>query len=267
MTLKRHHFPRILNNPGGQAAASLFLAALILLFLLPDPVSAQPSPPTLNMTLSGGASEPENVSIALEILFLMTILSVAPSILLTATCFTRIVIVFSFIRQAMGTQQMPPNQVLASLAIFLTFVIMMPVGKEINANALQPYLAEEISFQDALFEAEQPMRAFLFKHTREKDLSLFYSITNMERPSNRDDVPTIILVPAFVISELKTAFQMGFLIYIPFLILDMVVASILLSMGMMMLPPVMISLPFKLLLFVMVDGWNLLIFSLVNGFA
>jgi len=223
--------------------------------------------PTLSMTLGSGQSEPESVTVALEILFLLTILSIAPAIMLMATCFTRIVIVFSFTRQAMGTQQMPPNQVLASLAIFLTFVIMMPVGKEINENALQPYLAEEIGYKEALSEAEKPMRTFLFKHTREKDLSLFFSITRMEQPNTKDDVPTIILIPAFMISELKTAFQMGFLIYIPFLILDMVVASILLSMGMMMLPPVMISLPFKLLLFVMVDGWNLLIFSLVNGFA
>lgn len=229
--------------------------------------SAQPAVPSLSMTLSGGQAEPESVSVALEILFLLTVLSVAPAILLTVTSFTRIIIVFSFLRQAMGTMQMPPSQVLASLAIFMTFVIMMPVGKQINDTALQPYLAEEIGFNEALQRAEQPLRAFLFKHTREKDLSLFFSITQMERPANKDDVPTILLVPAFVISELKTAFQMGFLIYIPFLILDMVVASILLSMGMMMLPPVMISLPFKMLLFVMVDGWNLLIFSLVNGFA
>ncbi|WP_031386753.1 flagellar type III secretion system pore protein FliP [Desulfonatronum thiodismutans] len=266
MTMNTPIFPNIWSNPGPKAVR-LGLAALILLPLLSGLAAAQTGAPALNLTLSGGASEPDNVSIALEILFLLTVLSVAPAILLTATCFTRIVIVFSFIRQAMGTQQMPPNQVLASLAIFLTFVIMMPVGKEINDTALQPYLAEDIGFQEALTRAEQPMRAFLFKHTREKDLSLFYSITQMERPTSRDEVPTIILVPAFVISELKTAFQMGFLIYIPFLILDMVVASILLSMGMMMLPPVMISLPFKLLLFVMVDGWNLLIFSLVNGFA
>lgn len=228
---------------------------------------AQPVVPSLSMTLSGGQAEPESVSIALEILFLLTVLSVAPAIMLTVTSFTRIIVVFSFLRQAMGTQQMPPSQVLASLAIFMTFVIMMPVGKQINDTALQPYLAEEIGFNDALERAEQPLRTFLFKHTREKDLSLFFAITKMERPANKDDVPTILLVPSFVISELKTAFQMGFLIYIPFLILDMVVASILLSMGMMMLPPVMISLPFKLLLFVMVDGWNLLIFSLVNGFA
>lgn len=267
MTRTRQLFPRTWSNPGIKTLASLAGFGLLSLLVLCGPVWAQPTMPTLSMTLGGGQSEPESVTVALEILFLLTILSIAPAIMLMATCFTRIVIVFSFTRQAMGTQQMPPNQVLASLAIFLTFVIMMPVGKEINANALQPYLAEEIGYKEALSEAEKPMRAFLFKHTREKDLSLFFSITRMEQPNTKDDVPTIILIPAFMISELKTAFQMGFLIYIPFLILDMVVASILLSMGMMMLPPVMISLPFKLLLFVMVDGWNLLIFSLVNGFA
>jgi flagellar biosynthetic protein FliP len=234
------------------------------------PVAAwgqQPMVPTLSLTLSGGEAEPGSISLALEILFLLTILSVAPAILLTVTCFTRIIVVFSFLRHAMGTPQMPPNQILVSLAIFMTFVIMMPVGKEINNTALQPYLAEEIGFNDALRRAEQPLRTFLFRHTREKDLSLFFTILKMERPANRDEVPTLVLVPAFMISELRTAFQIGFLIYIPFLILDMVIASILLSMGMMMLPPVMISLPFKVLLFVMVDGWNLLIFSLVNGFA
>lgn len=237
------------------------------MFFAPVAAWAQPGAPSLTMTLSGGESEPAAISVALEILFLLTVLSVAPAIMLTVTSFTRIIVVFSFLRHAMGTQQMPPSQVLASLAIFMTFVIMMPVGKEINDTALQPYLAEELDFRDALERAEQPLRTFLFKHTREKDLSLFFAISKMDQPTNKDDVPTIILVPAFVISELKTAFQMGFLIYIPFLMLDMVVASILLSMGMMMLPPVMISLPFKLLLFVMVDGWNLLIFSLVNGFA
>jgi flagellar biosynthesis protein FliP len=267
MTRTRHLFPRTWSNPGIKIPASLAGLGLLSLLLFCGPAWAQPTMPTLSMTLGSGQSEPESVTVALEILFLLTILSIAPAIMLMATCFTRIVIVFSFTRQAMGTQQMPPNQVLASLAIFLTFVIMMPVGKEINENALQPYLAEEIGYKEALSEAEKPMRTFLFKHTREKDLSLFFSITRMEQPNTKDDVPTIILIPAFMISELKTAFQMGFLIYIPFLILDMVVASILLSMGMMMLPPVMISLPFKLLLFVMVDGWNLLIFSLVNGFA
>lgn len=258
---------RIWSVLRAKTPGSLVFFLLLFTFFVPDLAWAQPALPTLSMTLGAGQAEPESVSTALEILFLLTVLSVAPAILLTVTCFTRIIIVFSFLRHAMGTQQMPPSQVLASLAIFMTFVIMMPVGKEINDTALQPYLAEEIGFNDALKRAEKPLRAFLFKHTRERDLSLFFSITKMERPANKDEVPTLLLVPAFVISELKTAFQMGFLIFIPFLILDMVVASVLLSMGMMMLPPVMISMPFKLLLFVMVDGWNLLIFSLVNGFA
>jgi flagellar biosynthesis protein FliP len=218
------------------------------------------------MSLSGGATEPENVSVALEILFLLTVLSLAPAIMLTVTSFTRIIIVFHFLRLAMGTQQLPPNQILASLAIFMTVVIMMPVGKAINDDALQPYLDEQISFTEALEKAESPLRTFLFKHTREKDLSIFYTITQMERPKTKDDVPTFMLVAGYVISELKTGFTIGFLIYIPFLVLDMVVASILLAMGMMMLPPVMVSLPFKILLFVMVDGWSLLTGSLVNSF-
>lgn len=202
----------------------------------------------------------------LEILFLLTILSIAPAIILTITSFTRIIIVFSFLRQAMGIQQMPPNQVLISLAIFMTFVIMYPVGRSINKNALQPYLNEEISFKQALKQAEKPIRAFLFRNTREKDLSLFFAVAKLKRPRTKKDVPTFILIPAFIISELKTAFEIGFLIYIPFLIIDMVVSSILLSMGMMMLPPVMISLPFKILLFVLVNGWDLLVGSLVSSF-
>ena len=202
----------------------------------------------------------------LEILFLLTILSLAPAIILTVTSFTRIIIVFHFLRQAMGTQQLPPNQILASLAIFMTVVIMMPVGKAINDQALQPYLNEEIGFEEAITKAQEPLRVFLFKHTREKDLSIFYSITGMERPRTKEDVPTMMLAAGYTISELKTGFTIGFLIYVPFLILDMVVASILLAMGMMMLPPVMVSLPFKILLFVMVDGWTLLTGSLVNSF-
>lgn len=239
-----------------------------LILLLPLSALAQdPIVPSLSMEFSGGQASPEKVAVTLEIIFLLTVLSVAPAIVLTATCFTRLIIVFSFIRHAMGTQQMPPNQVLAALAIFLTVAIMSPVGKQINDTALQPYLNEEIGYKEALANAEDPLRTFLFKHTREKDLSVFYSITGEERPQTKEDVPTMLLLPAFVISELKTAFQIGFMIYIPFLILDMVVASILLSMGMMMLPPVMISMPFKVLLFVMVDGWNLLIGSLVNSFG
>ncbi len=240
--------------------------AILLTPALAYAVGATSIFPDLQLQLSGGNTEPEKVSVLLEILFMLTVLSLAPAIILTVTSFTRIIIVFHFLRQALGTQQLPPNQILASLAIFMTAVIMFPVGKQINDNALQPYLNEEIGFNEALKKAESPLRVFLFKHTREKDLSIFYSITKMERPNNKIEVPTIMLVAAYVISELKTGFTIGFLIYIPFLILDMVVASILLAMGMMMLPPVMVSMPFKILLFVMVDGWTLLTGSLVNSF-
>ncbi|WP_084448440.1 flagellar type III secretion system pore protein FliP [Desulfovibrio inopinatus] len=240
------------------------LLGCIGLFLV-APAFAQDSP-ALNLSLSAGQSEPEQVSILLELLFMFTVLSLAPAIVLTVTSFTRIIIVFSFVRQAMGTAQMPPNQILASLAIFMTVVIMFPVGKAINDTALQPYLNEEIGFQVALDRAQIPLREFLFKHTREKDLSIFYTITKMERPQTKEEVPTVMLAAAFMISELKTGFTIGFLIYVPFLILDMVIASILLSMGMMMLPPAMVSMPFKLLLFVMVDGWALLTTSLVESF-
>ncbi len=244
------------------------LALLATILLLPDlALAAQDmSAPSLQLTLSGGAPEPSKVSVLLDVLFLLTILSVAPSIVLTITSFTRIIIVFSFLRQAMGVQQLPPTQVLASLAIFLTVVIMFPVGKRINDEALQPYLHEQIDYRVAIDRAQEPIRKFMFQHTREKDISIFYSITKMEAPKNKEEVPTMMLAAAFVISELKTAFTIGFLIYIPFLVMDMVVSSILLAMGMMMLPPMMVSLPFKLLLFVMVDGWNLLVGSLVNSF-
>ena len=222
--------------------------------------------PQFQLTLAAGQTEPEKVSLMLEILFMFTVLSLAPAIMMTVTSFTRIIIVFHFLRQAMGVQQIPPSQILASLAIFMTVVIMYPVGKEINDKALQPYLDERMGFSEALTNAQAPLRSFMFKHTREKDLSVFYAISQMEAPRTKEDVPTIILAAAYVISELKTGFTIGFLIYVPFLILDMVVSSILLAMGMMMLPPMMVSMPFKLLLFVMVDGWNLMIGSLVNSF-
>lgn len=222
--------------------------------------------PEMTLSLSGATPEPSKVSVLLEILFLLTILSLAPAIMMTVTSFTRIIIVFSFLRQAMGIQQLPPTQILSSLAIFMTVVIMFPVGKQINDQALQPYLNEQIDYKVALDRAQQPLRTFMFKHTREKDLSVFYAISQMEAPRNKEEVPTMMLAAAFVISELKTAFTIGFLIYIPFLVMDMVVSSVLLAMGMMMLPPMMVSMPFKLLLFVMVDGWNLLVGSLVNSF-
>ncbi|MFO8032373.1 MAG: flagellar type III secretion system pore protein FliP [Desulfohalobiaceae bacterium] len=260
---------RTTSNPSCKKLLSLSLGLLALLILSPELLSAANGPtiPTLSMEMSADQADPGQVSVALEILFLLTVLSLAPAIILTVTSFTRIIIVFSFLRQALGTQQMPPNQVLISLAIFMTFVIMFPLGQQINNQALQPYLEEEIGYQEALSRAEDPLRGFLFKNTREKDLSLFYSVAQIEAPENREAVPTLLLVPAFMISELKTGFEIGFLIYVPFLIIDMVVASILLSMGMMMLPPIMISLPFKALLFVMVDGWNLLVGSLVNSFT
>ncbi|MEJ5243633.1 MAG: flagellar type III secretion system pore protein FliP [Desulfomicrobiaceae bacterium] len=244
----------------------LLIGSLTILTIPTLALAADPALPSVSVQL-GAATEPEKVALGLEILALLTVLSLAPAILLTLTSFTRIILVFHFLRQAIGIQQMPPNQVLAALAIFMTVVIMMPVGKRINDEALQPYLEERIGYREAMQRAEIPLRSFLFKHTREKDLSVFYAISGLEQPKTKDDVPTSILIPAFVISELKTGFQIGFLIYVPFLILDMVVASVLLSMGMMMLPPVMVSLPFKILLFVMVDGWNLLVVSLVNSFT
>jgi len=202
----------------------------------------------------------------LQILFLLTILTLAPSILIMTTSFARIIIVLSFLRQAMGTQQTPPTQILIGLGLFLTLFVMGPTWGEINQRALQPYLNEEISQMEALKLAEAPIKRFMLKQTRDKDLSLFVNLTDGQPVSN-EEVEIQSLIPAFIISELKTAFQIGFLIYIPFLILDMVVASILLSMGMMMLPPVLISLPFKLMLFVMVDGWYLTVGSLIRSFG
>lgn len=246
--------------------AILLAAAAMVLASFAAAWAQDPIIPKLSMQLAAGQAEPEDISVLLEILFMFTVLGMAPAIMLTMTSFTRIIVVFHFLRQAMGTQQMPPNQIMASLAMFMTFVIMWPVATTINNEALQPYLEEEIPFSEALNRAQKPVRAFMFKHTREKDLSIFYSITGEPRPNSKEEVPTIMLVAAYTISELKTGFTIGFLIYIPFLILDMVVASILLSMGMMMLPPVMVSLPFKILLFILVDGWSLLVGSLVNTF-
>ena len=206
------------------------------------------------------------VATVLEIVFLLTVLSLVPSILVLLTSFTRVVIVFSLLRHAMGTQQVPPNMVVIGLALFLTVFIMMPVWHKVNGEAIQPYLEEQIGHEEALDKAIQPLRGFMAAQTREKDLALFLNLAKMKKPKNFSEVPTYLLIPAFVISEIKTAFQIGFLIYIPFLILDMVVASVLLAMGMMVLPPIIISLPFKMMLFVMVDGWYLVVESLVRGF-
>ncbi len=212
------------------------------------------------------ANSPEQVSTGLQVLFLLTILSVAPSILLMTTCFTRIVIVLGFVRQAMGTQNMPPTQVVIGLSLFLTFFIMSPTLVKINSEALQPYLAQEITQKDAFEKAVTPMRDFMFSQVKESDLTMLADITLTQEPVDQNDIPTMTLIPAFMLSELKRAFQMGFMIYIPFLVIDMIVASILMSMGMMMLPPVIISMPFKLLLFVLVDGWALIVGSLIKSF-
>lgn len=212
------------------------------------------------------AESPQDVALSLQIIFLMTILTLAPSLLMMMTSFTRIIIVFSLARNALGTQQMPPNQILAGIALFLTFFIMAPVFKDANENALQPYLKKELTHEQAMKRAEIPFREFMFKQTRKKDLALFINLSRIERPNTKKDVPTYVLIPAFIISELTSAFIMGFLIYIPFLVIDMVVASTLMSMGMLMLPPIMISLPFKLLVFVLIDGWALITRGLILSF-
>jgi len=220
--------------------------------------------PIIGVTLGDG-SEPIGAS-ALSLLLLITVLSLAPAILVLMTSFTRIVIVLGFVRTSLGTQQMPPNQVLIGLALFLTLFIMSPTLSQVNEQALQPYLKGEITQTDALQKASVPMKEFMYKHTREKDLLLFMNYTKTEKPKTFQDIPLTVLIPSYALSELKTAFQMGFMIFIPFLVIDMVVASTLMAMGMMMLPPVMISLPFKILLFVLVDGWYLVVRSLLTSF-
>jgi flagellar biosynthesis protein FliP len=212
------------------------------------------------------SSDPESVATSVKLLLLLTVLSLAPGILILMTSFTRILIVLSFVRTSLATQSMPPNQVLIGIALFLTFFIMAPTFQEVNEQALTPLFNEEITLDEAYEEASTPMKEFMGKHTRQKDLALFMNYTDMEAPETIQDVPLTTLVPAFAISELKTAFQMGFMIFVPFLVIDMAVASVLMSMGMMMLPPVMISLPFKILLFVLVDGWYLITKSLLEGF-
>lgn len=212
------------------------------------------------------SSSPENVSTSVKLLLLLTVLSIAPSILILMTCFTRIVIVLSFVRTALATQQMPPNQVIVGLSLFLTFFIMAPTFQQVNKTALTPLFNDKITLEQAYERAADPFKDFMSAHTRQQDLSLFLEYSKAKTPKSIHDIPLTALVPAFAISEMKTAFQIGFMIFIPFLVIDMVVASILMSMGMMMLPPVMISLPFKILLFVMVDGWYLVVKSLLESF-
>jgi flagellar biosynthetic protein FliP len=222
--------------------------------------------PSLNINLSGANSPTETANV-IKILIMLTVLTLAPAILILMTSFTRIVVVLSFLRQAIGTQNLPPNQVVIGLSLFLTFMVMAPTFKTLNATSIEPYMDNKISQSVALANAEAPIREFMFKQVREKDIETMMSLANLSKPNTRNDVPTYVLIPAFILSELKTAFQMGFMLYLPFIVLDMVIASVLMAMGMMMLPPVVISLPFKILLFVLVDGWQLVVGSLVKSFA
>lgn len=242
------------------------LLIVLLLLICSETVWAAPiAIPKIGLDV-GSSDNPKDVALSLQILALLTVLSLAPAMLILMTSFTRIIIVFSFLRNALATQQMPPNQVLVGLALFLTFFIMTPVWTDINQNALQPYINGELSQEAALANAQQPLREFMTKQTREKDLALFVNLSSMPQPNSVADLPISAIIPAFAISELKTAFTIGFILYIPFIVIDMVVASTLMSMGMMMLPPMMISLPFKLLLFILVDGWNLVVQTLIMSF-
>ena len=238
------------------------LSAIISIFLFGCTTA-----PGVSLTVDPQSQQPKEITTGVQLLVLMTFLSVAPTVLILATSFTRIVIVLSMLRSAIGMPSIPPNQVVIGLSLLLTFFIMAPVYKKIDQTAIQPYINQQIDQTTALDLAQKPVREFMFKQTREKDIKLFLDLGNEAQPTTLDDIPTISLFPAFVISELKTAFTMGFVIYIPFLVIDLVVSSILLSMGMMMLPPSLVSLPFKLLLFVMVDGWYLMVRSLVLSFT
>ena len=236
---------------------------LSLLILLSFSVFAETlEVPTVNLSLSSPDSPAALVN-SINVILMLTVLFLAPSLLLMTTTFTRFVIVFGFLRQAMGTQQIPPTQLLVSLALLLTIFVMEPVGMKAYDQGIKPYVEEKISYEVAFEKTTEPFKNFMIRNTREKDLALFFRIRNMQNPKTIKDVPLSVVIPAFMISELKTAFEIGFLLFLPFLVIDMVVASILMSMGMMMLPPVMISLPFKILVFVLVDGWNLLIGNLI----
>lgn len=227
---------------------------------------AQVTLPSVNLGFKS-TDNPNEVVNAIKIILLLTVLTLAPAIMIMMTGFTRIIIVLSFLRQALGTPQMPPNQLLVGLALFLTFFVMQPAFQDINTKALRPYLDGKITQEKAMDEALLPLRRFMFNQARADDLALFVKLAKIEKPKTRQDVPTMVLVPAFVISELKTAFQIGFIIYLPFLVIDMVISAVLMAMGMMMLPPVVISLPFKIMLFVLVDGWTLIIGSMVRSFG
>lgn len=249
------------SNLKPRAIGVLPLASTLALTLAASAWAAGPS-----ITIDLGNDGHGQTAVVIQILALLTVLSLAPALFIMVTSFTRIVIVLSFLRQALGTQQVPPNQVLISLALFLTFFVMAPVVQTVYADALRPLLEEKITHEEAWKKGITPIRSFMLKQVREKDLELFVELAKLSKPASADDLPTHVIIPSFILSELRIAFQIGFLIYIPFLIVDMVVASVLMSMGMMLLPPVVISLPFKLILFVLADGWYLVVGSMVKSF-
>ncbi len=250
------------RQPGYTACLLLVMLGCLLFGMTQDAIgAANPS-----VTIDLGQTGPKQTAVVLQILALLTVLSLAPAFFIMVTSFTRVVIVLSFLRQAMGTPQVPPNQVLVSLALFITVFVMAPVGQAVYSQAVQPLLAEQISYEEAWTKGVQPIRSFMLKQVRDKDLELFIDLSKLPKPETVDQVPIHVVIPSYILSELRVAFQIGFLIYIPFLIVDMVVASILMSMGMMLLPPAVISLPFKLILFVLADGWNLVVGSLVKSF-
>jgi flagellar biosynthetic protein FliP len=243
------------------------MLGLLLLLAVPTAAAQTSERPFSGVEVRiGGEGANNGLTVPLQILVLLTLLTLIPALLLSVTSFTRIIIVTHFLRQALGTQTMPPNQVLIGLSLFLTFFIMQPVANRINQEAVQPMLEGRLTEMQALEQAGPPMRDFMLRYTREKDLLLFLNIAKLPRPARPQDLPLRVVIPSFMISELKTAFQIGFAVFIPFLVIDMVVASVLLSLGMMQLPPVVISTPLKILLFVMVDGWNLVVGSLVRSF-
>lgn len=240
---------------------------IILVFLVLSPWTfAQMTLPSVNLGFKT-TDNPNEIVSAIKIIMVLTVLTLAPAILIMMTSFTRIIIVFSFLRQALGVNQMPPNQLLVGLSLFLTFFIMGPTFQELNAKGVQPFLGNKISQEQAITETLAPLRRFMFTQTRDQDLGLFVKLAKIEKPKTRADVPTLVLIPAFVLSELKTAFQIGFIIFLPFLVIDIVASSVLMAMGMMMLPPVVISMPLKIMLFVLVDGWSLLVGSVVKSFG
>lgn len=246
--------------------AFLGLLLLPMLILISSQALAQVTLPTMNLGFKT-TDNPSEVVNAVKLILVMTVLTLAPAILIMMTGFTRIIIVLSFLRQAMGVQQMPPNQLLVGLSLFITFFVMQPAFNEMNTKGIQPYMAGKISQEVAVENTLGPLRKFMFGQTRDSDLTLFIKLSKIGKPKTRAEVPTMVLVPAFVVSELKTAFQIGFIIFLPFLVIDIVAASVLMAMGMMMLPPIVISLPFKIMLFVLVDGWGLLIGSMVKSFG